>query len=461
MLGINVTSYRDNGLSANTTYYYKVRATNSGGDSGNSNTASTTTKPNPPAAPSGLSATAVSASQINLAWTDNASNETNFVVARGTASGGPYSDIATLGANVTSYSNTGLAANTTYYYVVRAVNSGGASANSSQASAKTQAAIPAAPSGLTATAVSASQINLAWTDNSSNETNFVVARGTASGGPYSDIATLGANVTSYSNTGLAANTTYYYVVRAVNGSGASANSAQASAKTQAGVPAAPSGLSATAISASRINLAWTDNSSNETNFVVARGTASGGPYSDIATLAANTTSYANTTGLSANTTYYYVVRAVNAGGSSANSAQASAITWPAEIIVDNTSAGFTASANWYTGTSASDKYGTNYRYRSTAAVSDAATWSYTVPQTRQYEIYAWWSVGGNRSKTAPYVVAHAGGTKTVNKNQQTSGGSWQSLGVYTLNAGANNVKLSCWTTAGFVVIADAVRIVPR
>ncbi len=95
--------------------------------------------PSPPAAPSGLSATAVSSSQINLAWTDNSTDEANFIVSRSTVAGGPYTDIATLGANTTSYNNTGLTASTTYYYVVRASNTGGSSANSNEASATTQA----------------------------------------------------------------------------------------------------------------------------------------------------------------------------------------------------------------------------------------------------------------------------------------------------------------------------------
>jgi hypothetical protein len=93
------------------------------------------------------------------------------------------------------------------------------------------AGLPATPSGLTATAVSTSQINLAWTDNATNETAYVVARGAVSGGPYTAIATLAANSVSYTNIGLAPATTYYYVVRATNAIGASANSAQASAKT--------------------------------------------------------------------------------------------------------------------------------------------------------------------------------------------------------------------------------------
>lgn len=225
-------------------------------------------------------------------------------------------------------------------------------------------------------------------------------------------------------------------------------------------PNAPSNLAATAASKSQINLTWTDNSGVETNFVVARSTTAGGPYTDIATLGANVTSYSNT-GLSANTRYYYVVRAKNAAGSSANSNEANALTWPADVIVDNSAAGFTASSNWLTGTSAADKYGTNYRYRSTAAVSDAAQWSFTVPQTRNYQVYAWWSAGTNRSATAPYIVTHSGGSTTVNKNQQTGGGAWQSLGTFNLNAGTNTVRLSCWTTTGYVVIADAVKIVAK
>lgn len=188
-------------------------------------------QPAAPAAPSSLSASAASASQINLTWTDNATNETAFVVARSATSGGPYTDLAALGANVTSYSDAGLSPASTYFYVVRAENAAGASANSAEAGATTFAGPPAAPSGLTATAVSSSQINLTWTDNATTEDNFVVARATTSGGPYTDIATLPANATSYSNTGLPSAKTYYFVVRAVNATGASANSSQASATT--------------------------------------------------------------------------------------------------------------------------------------------------------------------------------------------------------------------------------------
>ncbi len=155
-----------------------LRMTALGGDF-NINWIRLTSLPSVPAAPSNLTATAVSSSQINLAWTDNSSNETGFKIERKAGSGGTWSQIATVGAGVTSYQNTGLSASTTYYYRVRATNSAGDSAYSNEANATTQAppvTIPAAPSGLTATPVSSSQINLSWTDNSSNETGFKIER---------------------------------------------------------------------------------------------------------------------------------------------------------------------------------------------------------------------------------------------------------------------------------------------
>ena len=94
--------------------------------------------------------------------------------------------------------------------------------------------LPAAPSGLTATAVSSSQINLSWTDNSNNETGFKIDQATSS--DFSTgltTVTVGANATTYSATGLSSSTTYYYRVRATNAIGDSANTSTASATTTA------------------------------------------------------------------------------------------------------------------------------------------------------------------------------------------------------------------------------------
>ncbi|MEQ8471964.1 MAG: fibronectin type III domain-containing protein [Marinoscillum sp.] len=99
---------------------------------------------------------------------------------------------------------------------------------------------PAAPSSLSATATSSSQINLSWADNSSNETGFRIERKTGSGGTYSEIATVGSNITAYNSTGLSASTTYYYRVRAYNGTGNSSYSNQSNATTQASGGSLPS-----------------------------------------------------------------------------------------------------------------------------------------------------------------------------------------------------------------------------
>ena len=85
--------------------------------------------PVPPAAPTGLTATAISASRIDLDWTDNADNEANFEIERSTdGSGGPFSLLDTVSANTTTYQDTGLSAETGYCYRVRAVNAAGPSA---------------------------------------------------------------------------------------------------------------------------------------------------------------------------------------------------------------------------------------------------------------------------------------------------------------------------------------------
>jgi len=92
----------------------------------------------PPSAPSNLTATAVSSTQINLSWSDNSTNETGFKIEQKIGSSGTYAQIATVGANVVTYSVSGLSPSTTYYYRVRAYNSYGDSGYSNEAYATTQ-----------------------------------------------------------------------------------------------------------------------------------------------------------------------------------------------------------------------------------------------------------------------------------------------------------------------------------
>ncbi|MBD3919642.1 fibronectin type III domain-containing protein [Paenibacillus sp. PR3] len=170
-------------------------------------------------------------SHVMLSWAAS-TGATSYTVKQATVSGGPYTNIATVTS--TSYTDLSVTNGTTYYYVISASNSAGTSANSTQASATPTSGasmeIPAAPTGLTATAGNA-QVTLAWTA-SSGATSYTVKRATVSGGPYTDVATV--TTTSYVNTGLTNGTTYYYVVSASNSMGSSANSAQANASPTGG-----------------------------------------------------------------------------------------------------------------------------------------------------------------------------------------------------------------------------------
>jgi hypothetical protein len=138
-----------------------------------------------------------------------------------------------------------------------------------------------------------------------------------------------------------------------------------------------------------------------------------------------------------------------------------------ELIIDSnnanndTSRGYIeASANWTSSSNVPGYYGTGYYWASTQAISDGASFWFHMPSAGTKTIDAWWTAGTDRSTTAPFVFFNASGTNlgSVSKNQQTSGGQWNTLGTFNFTAGWNRVMLSRWTTAGSVVIADAVRV---
>jgi GH25 family lysozyme M1 (1,4-beta-N-acetylmuramidase) len=144
-------------------------------------------------------------------------------------------------------------------------------------------------------------------------------------------------------------------------------------------------------------------------------------------------------------------------GTSISAWIATAATAGSSVIVDNSNAGFTVTGTaWSTGSSSTDKYGADYRYHSTTPVSEPAQFLANV-SAGAHDVAAWWTQGANRSTTASYVVAHSAGTTTVVVNQQINGGKWNSLGNFNFAGGNTTVKLSCWTTTGFIVVADGVK----
>ncbi len=197
------------------------------------------------------------------------------------------------------------------------------------------APVPPAPSGLSASAQSASSVGLVWNDNSNNESGFKVERRRAdnAASAFAQITLLAADTTSFLDTGLDAATAYDYRVRAFNGAGDSPYSNVFTVTTLAPPPPAPSppsGLALTVNSSSSITLRWTDNSTNETAFRLERSAGNDRGFSEMATVAADTTSYRDT-GLAPATHYFYRVRAANATGSSAYSNTANATTSPAAV----------------------------------------------------------------------------------------------------------------------------------
>jgi fibronectin type 3 domain-containing protein len=285
-----------------------------------------------PEPPSGLTATAGNA-MVTLKWTAS-SGATGYNVMRATTSGGPYTQLAA--PTSTGYADSSVANGTTYFYVVAALSAVGETADSTEASATPEApgAAPTAPANLKAAAGNA-QASLTWSA-SSGATSYHVKRATTTGGPYSQIGA--PTSASYTDPSLTNGTTYYYVVSALDSTGESANSAQASATPAASavIPATPTGLSAGAGNA-QVALSWTA-SSGATGYHVKRATTSGGPYTQVG--APTSTSYTDTA-LTNGTTYYYVVSAIDSAGESADSAQASA-TPAAPAVIPATPTGLSA-----------------------------------------------------------------------------------------------------------------------
>jgi Fibronectin type III domain/Beta-galactosidase len=172
-----------------------------------------TASPPAPAAPNNLTATSGGPFVINLTWHDNASNELGYRIEYKIGASGTYELLTTLGPNSTATSLTSLLEGTQYYYRLQGVNAGGFSAYSGEKSATTDLR---APKSLSLTALSSSKVRLNWTDKSDTESGFKIERSRLNDTNYSQIATVGTNTTTFTDTGLSGSTTYYYRVRAYN-----------------------------------------------------------------------------------------------------------------------------------------------------------------------------------------------------------------------------------------------------
>ncbi|HYE31152.1 MAG TPA: fibronectin type III domain-containing protein [Methylomirabilota bacterium] len=286
-----------------------------------------------PVAPAGNLSAQGTSSGVKLQWSGSSDSDiVGYNVYRSTSESGAFTKVTASPVQGTSFTDG--APQGRFTYMVRAIkletSGSGTYYNPSQGvfvSVESQGGgggptptAPSAPSNLSAQANGRSQIVLRWNDNSDNETEFQIDRRTE-GGSFARLTAAAANATSFTDSGLRSGTKYYYRVRSANGSGESAFTAEANATTEREPdpvpPTPPSELIARANSHRQIALTWRDNSGDETKFIVERAT-SGGSFSVLTELGANSTSYTDNA-VAASTAYAYRVRAANGVGPSAYS----------------------------------------------------------------------------------------------------------------------------------------------
>jgi len=369
----------------------------------------------PPAAPGGLTVAVASGCEIDLAWTNTATNATSTIIQR-SADGVNFAQIGAVTRFTTNYADVTLAPGTTNYYRVYANNVDGNSSFSATVHAVTAAPQPpAAPGGLTATGVSTNQINLAWIRNSTNEDGFNLERST-NGGNYTTIAMPVTGSTNYFDTNLLAGTVYYYRLQAYRSCwGASAFAPPVSAATLAPpLPVTPVGLVAVPGNA-KVSLSWLP-SAGAASYNLKRATVSGGPYTNLASL--TTLGYPDA-GLANGTTYYYVVSAVNGGGEGANSSAVAATPlvfatayWT--NLITSAAQSWDANANW-TNTAA---------YPNGPGVVVNMTAPITATQTNNVDqnITLGWLNLGAANGTSAYVLEPNGGSLTFNNGTNNTAG---------------------------------------
>ncbi len=339
-----------------------------------------------PTAPTNVKATASSATTVNLSW--NASTDpvvdanNNTVVATGVAKYNVLRNVAgSVGVVIaqvttTSYTDTTAVANTSYNYVIQAVDGAdNVSTNSATATVTTPTSPdttpPSTPSNVKATATSATQVNLTW--NASTDSG---GSGLAGYNVYRDGAKLNdtpVTTTSYGDSTVDGSTTYSYTIEAVDGANNKAKSSGVSVTTPTSPdttpPSTPSNVKATATSATQVNLTW--NASTDSG---GSGLAGYNVYRDGTQL--NTAPLPNTTFQDANvapsTKYQYAVQAVDNTGNTSDKTSVVSVTTPAASGSGN-SGDLLVGSSTIQGTADNDTAGSPEGFKYTAKASGQAS----------------------------------------------------------------------------------------
>lgn len=303
--------YDDTGLIPGASYTYRIKAKTATNESLYS--AECTVQNFYLEAPSNLGISVDTNSAIVLKWDDNSTDESGFEIWRSTNDNRTYELYDTLDKNITTYTDTAVHKGIQYYYKVRSYIASDGLYSSFSNAASTGVGLINPPSNLRYTYISNSKVLLEWKDNSSNESGFMVERKIGSDGTWSVVQWLSANKTSYTATNLNVYTEYYYRVRAYRYS-RNADSLSEEIMVSTAIPAAPSDVTAKALSTSQVKITWKDNSDIEDGFRIMRKLSTGVYSKPLAEVTKDTTSFIDNT-VQAGKRYYYKVVAYNNVGS--------------------------------------------------------------------------------------------------------------------------------------------------
>ncbi len=262
------------------------------------------------AAPTELYVTGTGDNRISLAWTASAdSRVTGYIVRRATSSSGPWVEVATVEG--TSYTDGGLSNGTRYYHTVVARDAGGTRSSPSNATSAVPADATAPSPGGDPTVVpnGSGRLDVTWPASPSPDVaSYEVQRAGTSTGPFAAVAQVAT--TSYSDTGLAAASTWHYRVVVIDDDGLRSAPSGSAAGTVA--PSAPTGLRVVGVASGAVALAWNGTDEPVTGYVIERSRRSGGPFAQVAGPIGGT-SYTDA-GLTNGVRYWYRIRAVDAAG---------------------------------------------------------------------------------------------------------------------------------------------------
>ena len=353
------------------TVKYQVAASNGWGQSAYATAVTLVVPDVGMVAPTLLSATqSPTAMTATLNWTDNATSETGFLVEYSTNGGGAYATLATVpstnvsGTGAVSYSPTlTLVKGISYLFRVSAVNATSATTTVVSAALVAQGAPTAAPSLMQAT-LAGTTATVSWLDNSADETGWVL-QANVGGAGFVNVATPVSTTTAGTGTRFSVTytvvpgTTLQFQAAASNTWGASGFAAPVTLVVPAGASTAPSGLAALqSAPAMTPTLYWTDNSNNETGFLIEYSTNAGGAWTSLGTVATadvagvGARSYSPALTLVKGTSYLFRVSAVNASGTSAAAVSAALLaqgppTAPTTMAVTAlNAASTTATVSW-------------------------------------------------------------------------------------------------------------------